>query len=80
MQAVPTHFYMEILSSSSNCDELILVTSEGKFTVTLVQCSDTVMLSAGWSSFRDVNQLQVNDICIFELVKENTMVVHIFPN
>ncbi|KAK9942255.1 hypothetical protein M0R45_007930 [Rubus argutus] len=78
--AVPTHFYMEILSSSSTCDELILVTSEGKFTVKLVQCSDTVMLSAGWSSFRDVNQLQVNDICIFELVKENTMVVHIFPN
>ncbi|XP_061992701.1 B3 domain-containing protein Os01g0723500-like isoform X1 [Rosa rugosa] len=79
MVAIPTHFYREIFSSSKY-DELFLVTSKGKFTVTLLPCTDTVMLSGGWSSFRNDNQLQEDDICIFELVKENTMVVHIFRN
>ncbi|XP_040374867.1 B3 domain-containing protein Os01g0723500 isoform X4 [Rosa chinensis] len=79
MVAIPTHFYREIFSSSKY-DELFLVTAKGKFTVTLLPCTDTVMLSGGWSSFRNDNQLQEDDICIFELVKENTMVVHIFRN
>nr|XP_011461740.1 PREDICTED: B3 domain-containing protein Os01g0723500-like [Fragaria vesca subsp. vesca] len=79
MVAIPTRFYKEMVPSR-NFDKIFLTTSKGKFTVTLYTCADTMMLSGGWSSFRNDNQLQVGDMCIFELVKENTMKVHIFRN
>ncbi|XP_004289560.1 PREDICTED: B3 domain-containing protein Os01g0723500-like [Fragaria vesca subsp. vesca] len=79
MVAIPTHFY-KIMFPSRKYDNIFLVTSKGKFTVTLITCANTMMLSGGWSSFRKANLLQVGDICIFELVKENTMKVHIFRN
>ncbi|XP_050372562.1 B3 domain-containing protein Os11g0197600-like [Argentina anserina] len=79
MVAIPTDFYRKMFCLGK-FDEVFLVTSKGKFTVTLYPCSDTMMLSGGWVSFRDGNRLQVDDICIFELLNENTMRVHIFRN
>ncbi|KAL6223042.1 hypothetical protein ACLB2K_006432 [Fragaria x ananassa] len=79
MVAIPTHFYKKMFPSRKY-DNIFLVTSKGKFTVTLITCANTMMLSGGWFSFRKANLLQVGDICIFELVKENTMKVHIFRN
>ena len=79
MQAIPTDFYRKMFSSGKY-DEVFLLTSKGKFTLTLYPCADTMMLSGGWTIFRDGNSLQVDDVCIFELVQENTMKVHIFRN
>ncbi|KAL6561361.1 hypothetical protein OROMI_016962 [Orobanche minor] len=75
---IPTHFYEAKISSTFH--ELYLVTLKGKFKVSLVKLnySSSKMMSKGWTFFRDSHDLNIDDSCIFELVKKNTMDVYIF--
>ncbi|KAK9927137.1 hypothetical protein M0R45_024337 [Rubus argutus] len=59
---------------------IVLKNSEGrKWKVNVVPNSPTVKLSGGWGKFKRANRINFGDTCIFELVKKNTMVVHIIP-
>ncbi|KAK4401597.1 hypothetical protein Sango_0900400 [Sesamum angolense] len=44
----------------------------------LVTSSKHLSITGGWKAFSDDNLIKKGDICIFELVEQNTMQVHIF--
>lgn len=76
MQAVPTDFSRNYLPQGYYT--VILNNSEGReWKVSIVPSGTTVKLSGGWAAFRCDNQINSGDICTFELVKRETMVVHI---
>ncbi|KAL0365450.1 UNVERIFIED_CONTAM: B3 domain-containing protein [Sesamum angustifolium] len=59
---------------------LILQNSEGiswRASI-LVTSSKHLSVTGGWKAFSDDNSIKKGDICIFELVEQNTMRVHIF--
>lgn len=76
MQAVPTDFSRNYLPQGYYT--VILKNSEGReWKVSVVPSANTVKLSGGWAAFRCDNQINSGDICTFELVRRETMVVHI---
>ncbi|GFQ03846.1 B3 domain-containing protein os01g0723500 [Phtheirospermum japonicum] len=59
---------------------IILQDSEGvswPVTVT-ISSNEFLMILGGWKAFADSHSIKKDDICIFELVEQNTMKVHIF--
>ncbi|XP_062019038.1 B3 domain-containing protein Os01g0723500-like [Rosa rugosa] len=76
--SIPTAFYRKHLSAG-NYEVAFLKISGGTkwFKVKLVPSLQTAFMSKGWSVFAHDNQIVVGDVCAFELVKENKMVVHI---
>ncbi|KAL2254695.1 B3 domain-containing protein Os11g0197600-like [Sesamum indicum] len=44
----------------------------------LVNSSKHLSITGGWKAFSDDNSIKNGDVCIFELVEQNTMQVHIF--
>ncbi|KAK9901944.1 hypothetical protein M0R45_001814 [Rubus argutus] len=74
--AVPTEFSINYLPRGYY--PVILKNSEGReWKVSIVPSVNTVKLSGGWAAFRRDNQINSGDICTFELVRRETMVVHI---
>ncbi|XP_062020645.1 B3 domain-containing protein Os01g0723500-like isoform X3 [Rosa rugosa] len=74
----PTSFYREHLSGG-NYEVVFLKIARGErwYQVKLVRSLRTAYLSKGWSEFACANQIKVGNICVFEVVEENKLVVHV---
>ncbi|GFP94481.1 B3 domain-containing protein os03g0212300 [Phtheirospermum japonicum] len=58
---------------------IILQDSEGvSWPVTVTISGNKLMLIGGWKAFADSHSIEKGDDCIFELVEQNMMKVHIF--
>ncbi|CAL5329173.1 unnamed protein product [Camellia sinensis] len=58
---------------------IVLWDSKGKdWNVTVLFINGRHKFSEGWRSFVLANQLKEGDVCIFELIKEKEMLVHVF--
>nr|XP_011458372.1 PREDICTED: B3 domain-containing protein Os11g0197600-like isoform X2 [Fragaria vesca subsp. vesca] len=77
----PTSFYKEHLSPG-NYEVVFLKIAEGKkwYKVKLVRSIATAFMSKGWSKFARANQIKVGNVCAFEVVEENKLVVHIIQD
>lgn len=78
MQTVPTIFARNHLPQRNT--KIILRNSEDtSWEMKYINNGRNHKFSGGWRDFARDNKLKVGDICIFELVAENEMRVHIFP-
>ncbi|KAK1292368.1 hypothetical protein QJS10_CPB17g00633 [Acorus calamus] len=74
---LPTAFVMDYLPKTDQ--ELTLWDPNGKaWTVKLVLGKGCGALSAGWAKFARVHNLERDDVCVLELIKEKELQVHIF--
>ncbi|KAK9942250.1 hypothetical protein M0R45_007926 [Rubus argutus] len=75
----PTSFYKEHLSAG-NYKVVLLKIAEGEnwHKVKLVRSLGTAFMSKGWSEFARTYQIKVGNVCVFEVVEENKMVVNVF--
>lgn len=77
MQPVPTLFARYHLPRCTT--KIVLRNSEDQsWEVKYVRKVKTHMLSLGWGAFVDDNKLKIGDICIFELLAEKEIRVHVF--
>ncbi|XP_024164885.1 B3 domain-containing protein Os01g0723500 isoform X1 [Rosa chinensis] len=75
--SIPTTFYREHLAAGKYEFAFLKISGGNKwYKVKLVPSIRTAFMSKGWAAFARDNQIKVGHVCIFELVKENKMVVH----
>ncbi|KAK9136206.1 hypothetical protein Syun_015536 [Stephania yunnanensis] len=75
---VPSQFSKEHLHSVPR--RIFLHNLEGtRWSVRVLPKSTTKLLAGGFRNFSRDNNLKVGDCCVFELVNENGLKVHIFP-
>lgn len=75
----PTWFYKKHLSAG-NYKGVFLKTAEGEnwYEVKLVRSLETAFMSKGWADFARTCQIKVGNVCVFEVVEGNKMVVNVF--
>nr|XP_011458336.1 PREDICTED: B3 domain-containing protein At5g18000-like [Fragaria vesca subsp. vesca]XP_011458337.1 PREDICTED: B3 domain-containing protein At5g18000-like [Fragaria vesca subsp. vesca] len=76
--STPTAFYSKHLSAGNYKFAFVNISGGNKwYKVKLVPSCQTAFMSAGWAEFARDKKIMVGDVCAFELLKENKMVVHI---
>lgn len=70
----PTSFYRKHLSAG-NYKVVFLKIAEGEnwYEVKLVRSLGTAFMSKGWSEFARSCQINVGNVCVFEVVEENKL-------
>lgn len=77
MQHIPAKFSNKYLLNKKT--KMTLTNKNGNsWEVNVIPYRHSAFFSAGWSYFLKDNALKQGDVCIFELVKETEMQVHIF--
>ncbi|XP_050365313.1 B3 domain-containing protein Os01g0723500-like [Argentina anserina] len=76
--SIPTAFYREHLSAGNYTFAFVKISGGNKwYKVKLVPSYQTAFMSEGWAVFARDNHIMVGDVCAFELLKENKLVVRV---
>lgn len=79
MQCIPAYFLGDHLPKQKTT--ILLRDPKGRaWEVTFIADDCRSHLSGGWSAFSVGNNLKEGDVCIFEVVDECQMQMHIFPS